>query len=70
MSNTIWNSKTIHLTQEVSVDVSASVEGVILGEQANHVFASDLKLTAEKADELGNALIEGARHVRAAQGEA
>jgi hypothetical protein len=60
MPNTVWTSEPIHLTREVSVDVRATTEGVVLGEAANHVFASDLILTAAAAKALAAALNEAA----------
>lgn len=59
-NTTIWSSEPIQLSDEVSVDVSASLAGVVLGESANRVLASDLQLTPEKAVALANALRQGA----------
>lgn len=70
MSNTVWTSEPIHLTREVSVDVRATADGVVLGEAANHVFASDLVLTVDAADALAAALSTAAKQSRLASGGA
>lgn len=68
MSATTWSSNPIQLTETISVDVHVTVEGVTLGESANHTIAADLLLDPENAEVLGIALIVGAHECRKARG--
>jgi hypothetical protein len=67
MSSTTWSSNPIQLTETVSVDVHVSVEGVTLGESANHTLAADLLLEPDNSEALGIALIVGAHECRKAR---
>lgn len=59
-----WSSKPIQING-VCVDVHASAEGVVLGESAGTVLATDLHMPPEKADELAKALTQGSAKCRA-----
>jgi hypothetical protein len=65
MSNSTWNSEPIHLSAEVSIDVSASTEGVTLGETANGVQAADLRFSPDQAEAIAVLLTQGASKCRA-----
>jgi len=61
-----WSSEGIHTDGDICVDVKAGPEVVVLGQlHGKHsTFASDLRLTPEKADAIARALQAGAQHAR------
>ncbi|UPG89301.1 hypothetical protein L2Y96_18150 [Luteibacter aegosomaticola] len=67
MATTTWTSPRIQLTDTVYVDVSASADGVTLGESANHTIASDMHLSPRNARLLAIALLQGAEECEKAQ---
>jgi hypothetical protein len=62
---TTWTSEPIHLSADLAVDVQATAEGVTCRKSVEGVYASDVLLTAEQAEQYGKALIEASAHVRA-----
>lgn len=69
MQTITWSSKGIHTDGNVCVDVKAGPEGVVLGQlHGEHdSYASDLRLSADDAEALANALLEGAERSREVQ---
>lgn len=59
---TTWTSEVIHLSADLAVDVQATEDGVTCRKSVEGVYASDVLLTAEQAEQYGKALIEGAAH--------
>ncbi len=62
---TTWTSKPIHISEDLHIDVQANEEGVTCRKSVEGVYASDLLLTPEQAEQYGKALIEGAANSRA-----
>jgi hypothetical protein len=68
MSNP-WNSESIQINADTCVDVSADENGVVLG-QHGEAWLEDLHMEPEHADDLADALNQGAAKCRAARGAA
>lgn len=61
-----WVSETIQINDDTSVDVTADVERVVLGQHGN-AWIEDLHLQGAQAIALGCALIRGGLHSLQAQ---
>lgn len=57
---TTWTSAAIQISADLAVDVEATAEGVMARKSVEGVYASEVLLTAEQAEQYGKALIEGA----------
>lgn len=66
---TTWSSEGIHIDGHVCVDVKAGRDGVVLGQLhgEHNSYASDLRLTADDAEAIADALLAAAKYTRAAQ---
>lgn len=62
---TTWTSNPIHISDDLVIDVQATSEGVVIRKSVEGVYASDVLLTQEQAEQYGKALTEGAAHSRA-----
>lgn len=61
MPNTI---ATIQVTADLQIRVQVVEQGVVLGKHVDGIYASDLLLTAEQAEQYGKALIEASAKCR------
>lgn len=62
---TTWTSEPIHVSDDLLIDVQATSEGVTCRKSVEGVYASDLLLTPNQAEQYGKALIEASAHSRA-----
>jgi hypothetical protein len=61
---TTWTSDPIHVSDDLQIDVQASPEGVTCRKSVEGVYASDLLLTPDQAEQYGKALIEASARSR------
>lgn len=62
---TTWTCPPINVSDDLLIDVQASADGVLIRKSVEGVYASDVLLTPEQAEQYGKALTEGAARSRA-----